>query len=1015
MKTRFSPLLRSASTIALACVVLAPMQSFAQEEPPLEEESTLETVTVTGSRLANRGFEAPTPVNVIGREEYTLSGTESPENLLLYTPQFGGNQLEGPTANTAQAGQPLGTSTLNLRNFGATRNLVLVNGRRFTISGPALTTDINTIPAALIEQTEVVTGGSSAVYGSDAITGVVNFIMRDDFEGVELNAQVSADEHTSSPTYTYDLTFGGNLDNGRGNVVASLGYQDRTAIGIKERGGWAYPSRDSGCVTADSYSETQRGVPLSVPSGLSCVEAGGRMGWIQGGSSAVPNGRIGNLPTFGSGDAEWDAALVAAGLQDMTSLGAIFDDAGMSVRPFSDPADRFDFGDTSYLVTPQKRWMGNVFGHYDINDKMTGYMELHYSNNVSEMQIAPTNITGNLLVDVDNPYVSEDVRNLFRLLDERETGTTTVTQGLATMTTTPNDGIAVINYNRRFSDLPPRNAQGDHSTFRTAVGVRGDLGDFSDSMFREMSYDVYYTYARTSESQLQIGSVSKSAVLQNLLSVNGADHVLNLFGQNISEAGADAILISSNSKIVAEQEGMAAAITGVAFDMPAGPVDFALGTEWRSSESSYVPDRFLSSGDVSGWNSANPTSGSSSVAEVFGEIRAPIVADAPGFERLSVNGAFRYSDYDLEGVGGVWTYSTGAEWAPTTDLTLRGQFQHAIRAPNVGELFGGRGSDGPIAQDPCSSMQPVDQQTAAVRDICIATGVPAGSVFDVTVQPSPFVQQIRGGNPDLDTEKSDTTTLGLVYQPSWIDGLGISVDYFSIELEDAIATLGGGGVQNVLDLCYNVLQDASSVYCQAINRDPTTGEISGPDYVLTTYANIGGLKTSGVDFEAQYSFQTDWGLFGPSDWRFGTNWTYTDEFTITPIQELPDITNECVGAWGGTCGQPIPELKGVTRLTWNTGPATMSLAARYIGEVTTDRIIVPQRKGESHPDYADISNPTIDRTVYFDLSGSYQLLEGTRLTAGVRNLMDEDPEIGAPVQTYDPLGRSFFLSVNTKF
>lgn len=1012
MKTKSTLFLRSASTFALACCVIAPSYSFAQDEASAENQ---DNIVVTGSRLADRGFEAPTPVNVIGQEEYTLSGTQNPENLLLYTPQFGGNQLEGPTANTAQAGAPLGTSTLNLRNFGATRNLVLVNGRRFAISGPAMTTDINTIPGALIERTEVVTGGSSAVYGSDAITGVVNFIMRDDFEGVELNAQTVFDQHTTSPTYTFDLTFGGNFSDGRGNIVASLNYQNRTAVGIKERGGWAYPSRNEGCVTAASYSETERGVPLPVPSGLTCVEAGGIMGWTQGGSSSVPNGRLGNLPVFGASDAEWDAALLAAGLEDITSLGAIFDESGMNVRPFQDPTDRFDFGDTSYLETPQERWMGNVFAHYDFNDKATGYMELHYSNNVTEMQIAPTNIGGNLLIDVDNPYVSDEVRAIFSLLDERETGPTTVTQGLASITTTPNDGIAVINFDRRFSDLPPRNASGDHSVFRTAIGVRGDLGDFSDSMLREMTYDVYYTYARTSESQLQIGSVSRSAILRNMLSVGGADPVLNLFGPNISEQAAEAILISANSKIEAEQQVAAATITGIAFDMPAGPVDFALGGEWRKSTSSYVPDRFLSSGDVSGWNSANATSGSTSVAEVFGEVRVPILSDMPGFERLNLNGAFRFSDYNLEGVGGVWTYSAGAEWAPTADLTFRGQYQHAIRAPNVGELFGGRGSDGPVAQDPCSSQQPVDQRTQAVRDTCIATGVPSGAVFDVSVQPSPFIRQIRGGNPDLDTEKSDTKTFGVVYQPGFIEGLALSVDYFSIDLEDAIATLGGGGVQNVLNLCYNILQDASSVYCQAINRDPTTGAISEPDFVMTTFANIGGIKTSGVDFEAQYRFQTAWGLFGESDWQIGTNWTFTDEFTITPIQDLPDVNNECVGSWGGTCGQPIPELKGTARVTWITGPATLSVAARYIGEVTTDRIIVPERNGESHPDYSEISNPTIDRTVYLDIAGGYEITEGTRFTVGIRNLLDKDPEIGAPVQTYDPTGRKFFLSLNTRF
>jgi outer membrane receptor protein involved in Fe transport len=1003
---------------------------YAQDDSdtPESQREELENIVVTGTRLSTRGFDAPTPVSVVDAEEFTLSGTQNAESLLLDTPQFSGNQLEGPKSNTVQAGQPIGVATLNLRNFGATRNLVLVNGRRFAITGPAMTTDINTIPVALIERTEIVTGGSSAVYGSDAITGVVNFVLRDDFEGVELDAQSSWDEPTSTPFYGVDLTFGGNFDNDRGNLTASIGYLQRGGFTAAERGDFAASSLSDGCVTADSYSGSGPGTPLSVPSGQTCTEAGGRLGFVTGGSSAVPNGRIGNLPLVGSAqsDPALDAALIAAGLQNMTSLGAVFDEAGQTVRPFMDPGDRFDLGPDSFVVTPQERWMANVFGNYDFNDKMNGYMEVHFSSNTANVQIAPTNVTGNALVETDNPYLSSELQDVLTLLDGRETGTTTITRGTSTLTTTPNDGLAILDIQRRFNDLPTRYADADHRVFRTVVGTRGDLGNVSEAFLHDLSFDAYYSYATTNEVEVQTGSVSISRIQQSMLSQNGNPPVLNLFGNgNITPEAAAAIGISAVSKIEAEQEVAVASLTGVAFDMPAGPVDFATGLEWRDSSAEYIPDSFLSSGDVSGWNSARATSGRQSVKEIFGEIRVPILADKPAVERLNLNGAFRYSDYDVGSDDGVWTYSAGVEWAVTAALSFRGQFQHAIRAPNVGELFGGQGSDGPTALDPCSALQPASEQTEAVRDTCVATGVPESAVFTAGVQPSPFLTQIRGGNPELNPEESDTTTFGVVFQPDRIPGLAMTVDYFSIELDDAIAPLGGGGLQNVLDLCYSVLQDPDSVYCQAVNRDPLSGQIAGPKYVFTTNANIGGIETSGFDFQASYGFDTDWGLFGHvSSWSLSTAWTYTDEFTVTPIQDLPDLTNECVGAWGGTCGQPLPEWKGTSRATWNMGPTTLSLRARVLGKITTDRIAVPRARGESFPSPDTLVNPTIDRYVYLDFTGGYAFSDDTQVTVGIRNLLDKEPPVLGSLQqggvntipaTYDVQGRVFFASIGTRF
>lgn len=1009
------------SISALVMAVSVTCTASAQDTPEAKPEEN--KVVITGTRLASGGYLAPTPVTVVDQQELKLTGTQNLEVLLSDTPQFTANQLSSPTANTMQAGQPSGTSTLNLRNLGPTRNLVLVNGRRFAITGPDFTTDINTIPSALVKRIETVTGGSSAVYGSDAISGVVNFIMRDNFEGVEVNAQHSWDQPTKTPNNSVDVTMGGNFANNKGNAVISINYMDRQGMTRGDRGDWALPSMGDGCVTAASWSGTRPGTPQAIPAGQNCLSAGGRPGLVYSGSATVPNGRIGNLPVVGSAASNpaLNAAMIAAGLQNMGSLGAIFDQSGKVVRPYTTD-DAYDLGPISYLITPQKRWMGNAFSHYDFDDHNTGYMELHYSSNTANVQIAPTSASGNFLVNTNNPYLSPQMQEVLRQLDLKETGSTRITTGTQSLTTTPGDGLAVLNLNRRLPDIGTRAALTDHSVFRVALGLRGDLPDVSKSFLTDLKYDTYYTYARTIESQNQSGSISLSRFQNSILSQSGAAPVLNPFGQNITDAGKNAIAIFSNSTIRAEQQVASGNITGKLAEVPAGAVDFSVGLEHRRSTSSYSPDAFLSSGDVSGWNAALATSGSSSVKEFYGEARVPLLTEKPFAKRLSVNGAFRRSDYDVESVGKVWTSSIGAEWAPAESLTFRAQKQKSIRAPNVGELFGGQGTNGPTATDPCSNRTP-GAQTAAVRALCIATGVPANLVFDQAVQPSNFINQVVGGNPNLNAETSHTTTFGAVFSPSFVKGLNLSLDYYKITLDDAISTLGGGGIQSVLDLCYNTIQNASSVYCKAINRDPITGQIAAPTYVMTTAANIGGIKTQGYDLAGHYGFRTDWGLMGNTRWNVDTNWTYVKELTFTPIQDLPNIKNECVGAWGATCGQPVPHWKGTARLTMNSGKLLLSARARYTGGVTVDTNVVPDRQGKPAPALNTLTNPTIKAYTYLDLTAGYEFSKMVSLTAGVRNLLDKDPPVLGSSQlpanntiaaSYDPLGRSMFITLNLK-
>ncbi|HEY0686754.1 MAG TPA: TonB-dependent receptor [Steroidobacter sp.] len=987
------------------------VQALAQDA----QNPEVEEVLVTGSRIAREGLDTSTPVNVIGVEEIKLSGAPNVEKILSDAPQFVASTNGGASANTV----PGGTADVNLRGFGASRNLVLVNGRRFAIYGPEQVTDLNTIPTALIERTEVVTGGSSAVYGSDAITGVVNFIMRDDFEGVEVTAQSSWDSPTTTPTYNVDLTVGGNFAEGRGNAVVSVNYLNRGAITRGERGEWAFDSLSDGCVTPESFSRDHAGVPVAVPQNSTCRAQGGVPGLIAGGSGDIPNGRF----TIGTAsNAGIVNALNAAGLGGMGPRGFTFDDAGTTVRPALTPQDDFNLGPDNYLQVPQERWMVNAFSHYDFTDKATGYLEFHFSNNRVDQQLAPTNIGGPFLFNINNPYLSGEMQEVLRQLDIAETGPTTVVTGTSSRVNNPNDGFATLNVGRRLVEVGLRENVSDRNVWRMALGMRGDIGDVSDSFLRNLAYDVYYTFARTEETSRQSGNVSRSRFQTALLSNGGAAPLLNIFGQNISPEAVDAISIGATNVTEAELQVAAATLSGQLIDLPAGPLAFSAGVEWRYASSQFVPDEFLRSGDVVGFNPGLPTEGDVTAKEIFGELRIPLLSGMPFVDTLAANAAIRRSDYDLEGVGAVSTYLYGLDWRLNDDVAFRGQFQRAIRAPNVADLYGGLRQSVEPATDPCSDRQPASGRTDAVRALCIASGVPESAVFGSGVQPNTIIPALFGGNPNVGEEESDTRTFGVVLTPQALPKLAVTLDYFDITLDGAIAQLGGG-LNNTLNLCFNIIQDINSEFCQAINRNPVTGEISVPFYAEIRQANTGGLETSGFDLQARYGFDFGWGLFGNgSSLNINTAWTRTDEFTLTPVQAFPNVKNRCVGSFGTTCGEPIPEFKGVTRFTWTTGPLSLSLRHRYIDDVTVDRYLLPKRAGATPPAYADLVNPKLDAMNYFDLSFSLDVGRSMEIFGGMNNLLDDDPPLVGSSQirantwpaTYDYNGRTMFIGVTVR-
>jgi len=1018
LKARRARLMSGVQLAILGMTLAMPSIAYAQDEAAAKDEE----IVVTGSRIAREGFDASTPVSVVDAEDYKLAGVVNAERLLSESPQFLPSTNGGATSNTV----PGGAADVNLRGFGNTRNLVLVNGRRYAIFGPEQVTDLNTIPTSLIERTEIVTGGSSAVYGSDAITGVVNFILRDDFEGIEARGQINLDSATTTPVYTLDLTAGANFADNRGNVTISANYMKRGGITRGERGEWAYDSFADGCVQPGTASPNHTSPVFSGASGAACTAAGGELGFINSGSGDIPTGRFSGIPLPGSSSSNpaLNAAYAAAGLSGMGSFGFTFDPSGATARPAQDPADRFNLGPDNYLVIPQERWMINGFAHYDFVPGLTGYTELHYSDNSVDMQLAPSNFSSNTLFDVNNPYLSPQLREVLHQLDLRETGTTTVTFGPATFTTTPGDGKAAITAGRRYSEVGKRQAEEERHVFRGLLGFRGDIGSASETFLKDLHYDVYYSYAKTELTELLDNAVSRSHIQQSVLSVGGAAPVCNIFGANITEACANALRVAATNTTKAELQVASANISGALATLPAGDVGFSLGTEWRRSEARYRPDSFLSSGDVAGFNPGLPTGGKVSVKEIFGELRVPLIADQSFTKSLILNGAFRYSDYSLDGVGGVWTYLGGAEWKPIEDITLRGQYQRAIRAPNVAELYGGRSRSVGTANDPCSNKQPANQQTQTVRDVCVATGVPSNLVFSAVVQPNTIIPADFGGNPNLHEETSDTWTAGVVLTPSFLPRFRASIDWFKITLDDAIGPLGSS-LNNTLNLCYNVIQDPSSVFCQAIQRDPVTGAINEAHPAQILNANLASMKTSGIDFAVRYNHELGFGLFSDtSTLDFSTDWTWVNEFTVTPVADLPNVKNECVGSFGQTCGEPIPEWRGVTRITWHTGDLALSLRHRFVGGVTNDRYVVPHRQGSATtPPLDTLVFPKLPAQNYIDLSFQWDAMEKVQIFGGANNIFDNDPPgVGSPQirantypATYDVLGVEFFLGATVHF
>ncbi len=961
-KTQYSKLKLGAAPFVMG-VALISAPAFAQDASVDDGADSGETIVVTGSRIARPEVEQASPISVVRSEEFALRGQTNVENVLNAMPQVTGS-TSGADNNPGG-----GIATVNLRNLGTQRTLVLVDGRRYVSFDTTQVVDLNTIPSALIERVDVVTGGRSAVYGSDAIAGVVNFVMKQDFEGVELNSQYGLSSRGDGAYWDLNGTIGANFADGRGNIVTHVGYYKRKAVYAGARG-----------FSRNALSDNQDGTSFF------------------GGSGSVPQGRV-TLP----GD---------AGVVDFGPDG--------SITPYDSATDSYNYAPVNFLQVPQERFLITTMARYEISDAFQPYLQGTFINNRVTGELAATPIgngtpigsgadaraLGSINLHVNSPFFSPATQAAFRALD------------------TDGDGyITTANYGFRTTGIGPRRQTDERNAFRVLGGMKGDIGG-------GWNYDGYYMYARTKNTQRQTGNVNLANFLGsittafqnpetgeisgnpfagvpgggNLVCANGVASCVpaNLFGiGNLSSDAANYLALgATNIEEYTTQVASVAFTNSELFDLGAGGVGIAVGAEWRKESGRTDPDQNLASGNVAGFNPGAPTSGGYSVTEFFAEVNVPLLADQPFAHRLELNGAARYSNYS-NAVGNVFTWSAGGLWEPVDGVGIRGQYQKAIRGPNVNELYLGQTVSFDGASDPCAEAAAI--AAGPLREACLANGVPVGQLGNPDLADSDLVNPPTTivGNPDLREETSKTWTVGAVFTPSMLPGFSATVDYYNIKIDGYISRLGQA---NLFDACYN---NAVTEYCDAFSRN----ELGEVDRILDTNLNSGGLKTDGIDVGFGYNFA----IGEDSRIALAFNGSRLLKYDFTPIVGVP-LVNECAGRFGNACGQPTPKWKHTARATYMNGPVTVSAAWRYLGSVRDDddstTYFLEKAKAQN----------------YVDFAAQFEAGDHFTFTAGVNNAFDKKPPLSASAQNggngeqtntypnvYDVMGRSFFVSGKLRF
>lgn len=979
---------------------------------PAFAQGEVEAVVITGSRIRQPNLTSVSPIQAVSAAEIAQGGRPVTSEVINQLPQAFQNATNGLSSTSNPLSGPGGVATVDLRGLGQTRTLVLVDGRRLGIGDPNTgnsnpSPDINQIPSQLVERIDVVTGGASAVYGSDAIAGVVNFIMKRDFEGVQLNAQFGVYQHKQQndvlpPLYRPDIVrpsdkvwdgksrdfsviMGANTPDDRGNVTAFLTYHDQDPV----------------VQSARDYSACQ--LAITAAGVKSCA----------GSASSNLFRQTGTITNY-------------------SVLGNNFVVNGSTQ---TNPPALFNSNAYSYLLQKDTRFTGGFFANYKVNDHAELYADFNYMNDRANVQIAPSGLfvgagaspTAGYAVNCDNPFLSAQQRGVIG----------------CTAALTASGGTVDLTIGRRNIEGGGRVQFYEHQNYRAVFGTRGAIAG-------SWKYDLYGSYYYTTAFQSSSNYVSIAKIQQALLVrqtasgpactvTTGGCVPYNIFQDGgVTPAALSFLDIQGTNRGSTTERIVEGTITGDLGDygikspFANDGVGVAFGFHHRRDHLDFTPDSALRSGDLSGAGGASTIIDNSiRVAEGFLETRVPLVEGKNLVRELSAEGGFRYSDYST-GITAK-TYKAGLNYAPTDDVRFRGSYQSAIRAPNILELYTPTSvtNTSTVGVDPCApTVSPAGVVVAATASLaqCIRTGVTAaqygngGTTNTIGQCISNQCAVLNGGNVQLQPEKAKTFSVGFTLTPSFVPGLNASIDYYRIKLTDKISNVP---LATSLNQC---LSTGNPLYCANIRRAPATGVIYGTQlasagYIVGTNANLASSVSSGVDGQIGYRLPLeDWGLGAIGGISLNLNGAYLIKSTTSPLPGEPAY--DCAGLFGPTCQGLMPKWRHTLRATWTTPwNVSASLAWRYVGEAKFERdTLEPSGLGRGTNDAYNHLLP--DRS-YVDLSARWAVTEKVAFTAGMNNVFDKDPPLinsayvgtGLPntYPTYDLLGRKLFVSLQAAF
>ncbi len=1082
----------SAKVLLLAAASTMPFAAQAQDAPDQDETATDEpTIVVTGSRIArDPNIGSPAPILSVGAEQLQQAGTADVVDTLRDIPALSTSTSSEGSIDGVFA-EAVGQSILNLRGLGANRTLVLVNGRRH-VSGVAgeQAVDVNSIPTALIERVETLTGGASSIYGADAVTGVVNFVLKDDFEGIQGNVQTGLSSEGDSWRINADLTWGVNFADGRGNFVVSGEYARGDELQFGER---AF-SRNNGLFDdqANPALRFQTGeLGTDTPNFLA-------NGAVLGG--LIPTDTTGFTPTaaeqalinrslnaprrFIAGDPRFSLSsaggIVAPGdiglsngpdinnngtpdcLESAVGFNSTFEpgafglaggcavinpDGSVSVyqdglitglfNQFGGDGIQNNF-DVNSLIPETERWSVNAMLTYEIAPSATVFFEGKYVSNSAEFQAQPNTFYDLLTIRADNPYITGDLQDFVAPLFFGN-GT--------------DEGLYLT---RDPIDLGPNRNRNEFETWRFVGGVRGETSE-------HFAYEIAANYGRFTQTTFDANRVIMDRFFAAIdVTTNAAGQAIcrsdidptapattpfgipagdpgfftfnpgdgscrpaNVLGGvgAISQEAIDFITTTVVNEFQLEQLVFSAVFTGDTgsfLELPGGPVGWAFGLEYREerSESNFDPlvqgivpvttpdvtagTQLINQGFSQTSLVFDPASpsfnsrGTFNVYDIYGEVRLPILSGVPGAETLEFGGAARFSSYST--VGDTFTWNVNGLWAPVEDILFRGTYARAVRAPNISELFDPAQGAFFRPVDPCDVGNLVTASDPALRQAnCTAFFNNIG--FDPTLGTGtyayvdPLTARFSGtlsGNPDLEEETATTWTVGAQVTPSFLPGFILSVDYYNIEIEDAIDPVAA---QDIVDNCVDSA-NINNGFCDLIDRNPATG---GFTFLRQTSVNFARLETAGVEAAMQYSFDV-----GELGFTLNANGTWVDKLNDFFDPSDPTLVDPELGEL------QRPEWAGNASLTVEYGGFSLTWGTTYLDSMAL-RAVEIEEVGNTGADTFSVANGIASDVFIHDISFNFEASEMLEVYGGVNNIFDRQPFVTEQAFPVSPVGTFFFL------